>query len=100
MSRTNRPTRRMVGPKPKSSVCHSGWPSSIGWALMTTCFWSSRSIRPSSAKAGRSVLKCVDGEPSVPLGGAVSVLKSPSIVSPVDVTSATLPLPTSARKKL
>ena len=90
----------MVGPKPKSSVCHSGWPSSIGWALMTTSFWSRRSISPSSANAGRSVLKCVDGDPSTPLGGAVSFLKSPSMVSPVEVTSTTLPLPTSARKKL
>jgi hypothetical protein len=45
-------------------------------------------------------LKWVDGEPLTPLGGAVSRLKSPSIVSPVDVTSATLPCPTSARKKL
>ena len=57
-------------------------------------------MSPSSANAGRSVLKCVDGEPLTPFGGAVSCLKSPSIVSPVEVTSATLPFPTSSRKKL
>ena len=91
---------RSVGPKPKSSVSQSGWPSSIGWALMTTFFWSRSGVMPSSPRSGRWVLKWIDGEPVVPLGGAVTFLKSPSIASPVEVTSATLPLATSDRKKL
>ena len=49
---------RIVGPNPKSRLCHHGEPRSSGSAFTTTFFSTSRAESESlSAKAGTSVLK-------------------------------------------
>ena len=56
------PTKRIVGPKPRSRLSHQGAPVSSGCALTTTPFCSSRSESASvSANAGISVLNFVVG---------------------------------------
>jgi hypothetical protein len=94
---TKSPTIRSVGAKLIRSDSHSGVPVSIGWALMTTCSCSSSPSSESSANAGRSVWNLVDALLLVS-GGLTAFLNSPWIVSPVEVTSETLPAVTCSRK--
>jgi hypothetical protein len=57
-----RPTRRSVGPKPMSRVCHQGGPVSSGLALTITSLRSSeRDSSSVSAKAGTSVSNSLVG---------------------------------------
>ena len=63
--KTRSPTRRSVGPKPMSSVCHQGGPVSSGSALTTTSLLSSSAESASvSAKAGISVSNFFAGSES------------------------------------
>ena len=100
MRRKNRPTSRMVGPKPKTIACQSGRGSRRGRALKTTSPRISRSSSSSrSANAGLIVRKREDAGVSGP-GASIRRLKMPSIVSPRAVTLRTSPRFTAFRKKL
>ncbi len=98
---TSRPTKRSVGPKLKSSVWRSERGSSGGFAFTTTRFEIRRPSSPSSANAGRSVSNFALGFGSSLAPGfryETARLKEPSIVSPRELTSATLPAATCWRK--
>jgi hypothetical protein len=89
---TNKPTMRSVGPNPSRSCCHSGVVASGLLALITTPLpASSASSLSLLTNVGSCVLNLIAAVPFVPAGGAVTFLKSPWIVFPVDVMSATLP---------
>ena len=97
---TSSPMISSVGPKPSSSCCHTGVESG-GRALTVTSSSSSRLVRPSSPKAGRWVVKSVTSLASPSFGGYfAAALNVPSMVSPVEVISLTLPACTCSRKKV
>jgi len=88
----------MVGPNPKSRLCHQTVPWSSDSALITTPFdWRRRDRAFVSANAGISVVK----SRAVPLlfGGVTRVRNRPWIAVPLEVISSTFPVRTWARKK-
>src|SRR3954471_15043889 len=100
MSQINRPTRRIVGPKPRNSVARKDRPLSAGSALTTTPLDSSCFVRSVvSTNDGTSVLKRSTFF-ALPPGGVndASFLRSPWIVSPCEEISETLPALTCWRK--
>ena len=95
-----RPMNSSVGPKPTRI-----WVSSDTWSgglALTVTLWSSSSwVSPSSPKVGRWVVKSVTSLALPSFGGYFAALrKAPSIVSPVEVTSLTLPACTWSRKNV
>jgi hypothetical protein len=94
------PMNSSVGPKPTRICCQSGAESG-GRALTVTSRCRSSSVSPSSPKAGRWVVKSVTSLASPTSGGYLAAaLKVPSMVSPVEVISATLPACTCSRKNV
>src|SRR5829696_6973815 len=100
MNQMSSPMNSRVGPKPTRT-----WVSSETWsggrAFTVTPLLSSSSVSPSSPKDGRWVVKSVTSLASPLSGGYFAVFrKLPSMVSPVEVTSPTLPACTCSRKKV
>jgi len=94
--KTRRPTRRRVGPKPTSSVCHQGGPVSSGLALTTTWVLSSERASASVfANAGITVSNSFSGFESPKRSGRSN---DPWMVDPSEVISATFPCLTCSRK--
>src|SRR4051794_7968505 len=101
ISQMNRPTRRIVGPKPRNSVARNERPLSAGSALTTTPLLSSCFVRSVvSTNDGTSVLNR-STDRALPPGGVklAFFLRSPWIVSPREEISCTLPALTCCRKK-
>ena len=94
------PMNSSVGPKPtRIWVSSDTW--SGGLALTVTFLSSSSWVNPSSPKDGRWVVKSVTSLALPSFGGYfAAVRKVPSIVSPVEVTSLTLPACTWSRKNV
>src|SRR4051812_40338291 len=100
MSQMNRPTSRIVGPKPRNRVARNERPLSAGSALTTTPLDSSCFVRSVvSTNDGTSVLKRSTFF-ALPPGGVyvADFLRSPWIVSPRAEISWTLPALTCWRK--
>src|SRR4051794_33657230 len=100
MSQMNRPTSRIVGPKPRNSVARNDRPLSGGSALTTTPLFSSCWVRfVVSTNDGTSVLKRSTVF-ALPPGGVnfAGFSRSPWIVSPREEISWTLPACTWSRK--
>jgi hypothetical protein len=95
-------TSNRVGPKPKSSCCHNGAPASGGLALTVTPVLCSCWNKASLANDGRCVVNRVTCSGAAAPGGVyvTGCLKSPSIVSPVEVIDPTLVPVTWVRKNV
>src|SRR3954470_13738408 len=101
MSQMNRPTSRIVGPKPRKSVARNERPLSGGSALTTTPLPSSCFVRfVVSTNDGTSVLKRSTLVAFFSPDGVklAFFLRSPWIVSPCEEISCTLPAWTCLRK--
>src|SRR3954471_6455093 len=101
MSQMNRPTSRIVGPKPRNSVERNDRPLSMGSALTTTPLDSSCLVRfVVSTNDGTSVLKWSTLVAFFSPDGVnfAFFLRSPWIVSPCEEISWTLPACTCCRK--
>src|SRR3954468_4694425 len=100
ISQMNRPTRRIVGPKPRNSVARNDRPLSPGSALATPPMLASCFVRSFvSTNDGTSVLNR-STDRALPPGGVklAFFLRSPWIVSPREEISCTLPALTCCRK--
>ncbi len=91
MNQTSSSTSRMVGPKPTSSCCQTGAGASGGFAFTGTLFACNWASRLSAANDGRWVVnRSTDSAFVAPVGVYETFLvKVPSMVSPVEVISAT-----------
>ena len=99
-NQTIRPRNSRVGPNPTSTCCQNG-AASGGFALTWTFFCRSSWISWSSANAGRWVVNRVTWAVALLSAGYLTFSRNvPWIVSPVEVTSSTLPVCTWARKNV